>query len=113
MSATVWIDKSWLPWNRLNKNEKLNLFIPQFHTVVVQRSFAWSEKSYQVKNLKQENKLSYLSLTTFVLLAPQNDELVRMPGEKKRRKEKVYKDLNRFAENNSKNNKKFKTLLSY
>ena len=87
MSATVWIDKSWLPWNRLNKNEELNLFIPQFHTVVVR----WSEKSYQVKNLKQENKLSYLSLTTFVLLAPQNDELVRMPGEKSEEKRRCIK----------------------
>ena len=64
------------------KKMKSLIFSPQFDTVVRSTKFLWSEKSYQVKNLKQENKLAYLSLTTFVLLAPQNDELVRMPGEK-------------------------------
>ena len=81
MSATVWIDKSSLPWNWLKKIKSL-IFSIQFDTVVRSTKFRWSEKSYQVKNSKQENKLSYLSLATFVLLAPQNDELVGMPGEK-------------------------------
>ena len=82
MSATVWIDKSWLPWNRLTKIESL---IFSSHSCS-STEFRWSEKLYQVKHLKQKNKLSYLSLTTFVLLAPQNDELVRMPGEKSEEK---------------------------
>ena len=72
------------------KNEKF-IFSSQFDTVVRSTKFRWSEKSYQVKNLKQENKLPYLSLATFVLLAPQNDELVRMPGEKSEEKRRCIK----------------------
>ena len=48
-----------------------------------------SEKSFLVKISNISHFIiSYLSLTTFVLLAPLNDELVRMPGgesEEKRR----------------------------
>ena len=90
MSTTVWVDKSSLPWNWLKKIQSL-IFSIQFDTVVRSTKFRWSEKSYQVKNSKQENKLSYLSLATFVLLAPQNDELVGMPGEKSEEKRRCIK----------------------
>ena len=73
------------------KKMKSLIFSSKFNTVVRSTKFRRSEKSYQVKNLKQENKLSYLSLTTFVLLAPQNDELVRMPGEKSEEKRRCIK----------------------
>ena len=51
-------------------------------------------------------------MTTFVLLAPQNDELVRMPGEKSEEKRRCNKDLKRFTEKkNSNNNNKYKLSL--
>ena len=80
------MDRQILAAMELAKKIKSLIFLIQFDTVVRSTKFRWSEKSYQVKHLKQENKLPYLSLATFVLLAPQNDELVRMPKEKSEEK---------------------------
>ena len=85
------MDRQILAAMELAKKIKSLIFSSQFDTVVRSTKFRWSEKSYQVKNSKQENKLSYLSLATFVLLAPQNDELVGMPGEKSEEKRRRIK----------------------
>ena len=50
-------------------------------------------------------------MTTFVLLAPQNDELVRMPGEKSEEKRRCNKDNSSLEKKNSNNNNKYKLSL--
>ena len=77
MSAAVWIEKSRLPWNRLQRQSCYSLF----HYTV------GSSKILTVNN----TAIKYLSLATVVFFAPQNDEPVRMPREKAKSKEVRFK----------------------